>query len=148
MSKLVPPWQNSGSAHDVDHLRCMTMLKNNNKCCRSTLCAYHVHRGKTKVIVCSLQPCGHLLRRTNLLAILYVMFSCVFVTFPCGVLGQVWNLIVSIPDICRLTYFYNICKIFSILYLIAKKSKKINMLINKRIKDTKLEIHSLQKGEN
>ena len=25
--------------------------------------------------------------------------------FPVGVLGQVWYLIVSIPDICTLTYF-------------------------------------------
>ena len=24
---------------------------------------------------------------------------CVFVTFPCGILGQVWYLIVSIPDL-------------------------------------------------
>ena len=45
--------------------------------------------------------------RANLLALLYVMFSCVFVTCPCGVLGQVWYLIVSIPDICLLTYFCN-----------------------------------------
>ena len=43
--------------------------------------------------------------RANLLALLYVMFSCVFVTFPCGVLGQVWYLIVSIPGVCLLTYF-------------------------------------------
>ena len=42
--------------------------------------------------------------RANLLDFLYVMFSCVFVTFPCGVLGQVWYLIVSIPDLCLLTY--------------------------------------------
>ena len=42
--------------------------------------------------------------RTNLLALLYVIFSCVFVTFPCGVLGQVWCLIVSIHDICLLPY--------------------------------------------
>ena len=34
-----------------------------------------------------------------------VMFYCVFVTFPCGFLGQVWYLIVSIPDPCLLTYF-------------------------------------------
>ena len=27
-----------------------------------------------------------------------VMLNCVFVTFPCGYLGQVWYLIVSIPD--------------------------------------------------
>ena len=39
-----------------------------------------------------------------LLALLYVLFYCVFVTFPCGVLGQVWCLIVSIPDLCPL-YF-------------------------------------------
>ena len=42
--------------------------------------------------------------RANLLALLYEMFSCVFVTFPYGVLGQVWYLIVSIPDLCLLTY--------------------------------------------
>ena len=40
----------------------------------------------------------------NLLGLLYVMFYCVFVTFLCGVLGQVWYLIVSIPDFCLLTY--------------------------------------------
>ena len=33
------------------------------------------------------------------------MFYCVFVTFLFGVLGQVGYLIVSIPDICLLTYF-------------------------------------------
>ena len=43
--------------------------------------------------------------RANLLALLYVMFSCVFVTFPCGVKGQVWYLIVSISDLCILNYF-------------------------------------------
>ena len=31
--------------------------------------------------------------------LLFVMFNCVFVTFPCGILGQVWYLIVSIPNI-------------------------------------------------
>ena len=35
----------------------------------------------------------------------FVMFNCVFVTFPCGILGQVWYSIVSIPDLCRLSYF-------------------------------------------
>ena len=35
----------------------------------------------------------------------FVMFNYVFVTFPCGILGQVWYLIVSIPDLCRLSYF-------------------------------------------
>ena len=42
----------------------------------------------------------------DLFALLCVMFYCVFVTFPCGVLGQMCCLIVSIPDICLLSYFY------------------------------------------
>ena len=37
--------------------------------------------------------------------LLFVMFNCVFVTFPCGILGQVWYLIVPIPDLCHLSYF-------------------------------------------
>ena len=44
--------------------------------------------------------------RADLLALLCVMFPCDFVTFPYGVLGQVWFLIVSISDICLLPYFY------------------------------------------
>ena len=31
---------------------------------------------------------------------------CVFVTFPFGILGQVWYLIVSIPDPCCLSFFW------------------------------------------
>ena len=30
---------------------------------------------------------------------------CIFDTFPCGILGQVWYLIISIPDLCLLSYF-------------------------------------------
>ena len=37
--------------------------------------------------------------------LLFVMFNCVFVTFPCGILCQVWYLIVLIPDLCHLSYF-------------------------------------------
>ena len=54
--------------------------------------------------VFSLQPYGQQLGRTGLFARLYVEFSCVFVNFPCGVLGQVWWLIVLITDLCILTY--------------------------------------------
>ena len=43
---------------------------------------------------------------SNFLALLCVMFSCVFVTFPYDVLGQVWYLIVLIPDLCLLPYFF------------------------------------------
>ena len=36
--------------------------------------------------------------------LLFAMFNCTFATFPCGILGQVWYLIVSIPDPCPLSY--------------------------------------------
>ena len=48
-------------------------------------------------LVCSLQPCGHLL------ALLYVMFSCVFYHFPMWCPGS--SVVVYIPDLCFLTYF-------------------------------------------
>ena len=35
----------------------------------------------------------------------FVMFNYVFVTFKCGILGQVWYLIALIPDLCHLSYF-------------------------------------------
>ena len=41
----------------------------------------------------------------KVLAPLFVMFTCVLVTFIFGVLGQVWLLIASIPDICLLPDF-------------------------------------------
>ena len=43
--------------------------------------------------------------RADLLALLYVIFLCVFVTFSHGVLGQLSYLIVSISDLCLLPYF-------------------------------------------
>ena len=41
--------------------------------------------------------------RADLLALVYVYSN--FVTFPFGIMGQVWYLIVSIPDPCCLSYF-------------------------------------------
>ena len=41
---------------------------------------------------------------------------CIYVTFPCGILGQVWYLIVSFPVLCCLSYFDPILKIIIILY--------------------------------
>ena len=37
--------------------------------------------------------------------LLFVMSNYDFVTFPCGILGQVWFLVVLTPDLCRLSYF-------------------------------------------
>ena len=38
--------------------------------------------------------------KADLLDLLCVVFSCVFVTFPYGFPGRVWYLIVLIPDLC------------------------------------------------
>ena len=51
-------------------------------------------------------PCW---KRVNLLSLVCGVY-CGFVTFPGGILDQVWNLIVSIPDHCCLSYVYNRCK--------------------------------------
>ena len=53
-------------------------------------------------------PCSLIItywEKFDLLALLCVTFSCVFVTFSYGVLGQVWYLIILIPDICLHLYF-------------------------------------------
>ena len=67
----------------------------------------------TCFLVCSLQPCGHLLGKgLHPGSLVCEVFLC-FVTFPCGVLRQVWYLIVSIPEVSLLTYFvhYNFLKL-------------------------------------
>ena len=55
------------------------------------------------VRVCSYVPCGHLLGKGWPLGprcgVLWVCY------FPIGILVEVWYLIVSIPDLCTLTYF-------------------------------------------
>ena len=60
------------------------------------------------------------LEMTNHLAFLYVILSCVFVTFPCSVLDQVRNLIVSTHDLCLLPYF-DFC-----LIIVSKASAILN----------------------
>ena len=54
--------------------------------------------------------------RADLLALVCDVY-CVFITFPCGILGQVWYLIVSFPDLWRLfnldtLYWPNMCPSF------------------------------------
>ena len=43
--------------------------------------------------------------------LLFVMSYCDFVTFPCGILGQVRYFIVLILDLCHLSYFNSARKI-------------------------------------
>ena len=71
-------------------------------------------------VVC--QPRGYPMGKGwPLCSLLSMMFSCVFVTFPCGVLGQVWYLIVSISYLCLFSYFYN--KAFRLLHNIDNISQ-------------------------
>ena len=60
-------------------------------------CACHAF---ASVHCCLLVTCCE---RADLLDL--VCADCVFVTFPYGILGRVWYLIVWIPDLCRLSYF-------------------------------------------
>ena len=53
------------------------------------------------VRVCLYVPCGHLLGKGWPLVCGVYLLVC---HFPIGILGQLWNLIVSIPDRCTLTY--------------------------------------------
>ena len=55
------------------------------------------------VYMCFVVTCWE---RADLLALVCGVY-CEFVTFPIGILGQVLYLIVSIPDLCTLTYFDN-----------------------------------------
>ena len=61
--------------------------------------------------------------RADLLALLCNVY-CGFATFPRGILGQVWYLIVSIPDLCHLSYFYypNFLT-FSVIYALKSSQK-------------------------
>ena len=49
--------------------------------------------------------------------LLFVILNCVFVTLPCSILGNRWYLIVSIPYLCRLSYFtYALHFILSVMF--------------------------------
>ena len=67
----------------------------------------------TSVNMCFVVTCWE---RADLLALVCGV-CCEFVTFPFGILGQVWYLIVSIPDLFTLTYFHEIPSLHYILCL-------------------------------
>ena len=61
-------------------------------------CVSHVF---ASVHCCPVDTC---LERAGLLALVGDVY-CIFVTLLCGILGHVWYLIVSFPDLCLLSYF-------------------------------------------
>ena len=62
---------------------------------------------------------------------MYVKISLCFVTIPCDVLGQVWNLIVLIPDPSLLTYFQHLKKSFYIFLFLNALQCKFKLAIKK-----------------
>ena len=52
---------------------------------------------------------GHVFRRIQFVLAIFLE------GFPIGILGQVWYLFVSIPDLCTLTYF--VCLILSEIFV-------------------------------
>ena len=72
------------------------------------------------------------------------VFSCVFVTFPHGVLSRVWYLIVSILDLCFIPYFH--C-------LVNETDNPINLILLficflKKVSEYDQEIPQLQTADN
>ena len=66
--------------------------------------------------------------RADLLALVGDVY-CIFVTFPCGIRGQVWYLIVLFLDLCRLSYFYSVWRGLSLRRWHLKLSNiKVHML--------------------
>ena len=60
-----------------------------------------------RLFICALwSPAGK-----GLTSRLSFVVSSVSSHFPIGILGQVWYLIVSIPDLCTITYFYHLCSL-------------------------------------
>ena len=56
-----------------------------------------------RLFICALwSPAGK-----GLTSWLSFVVSTVSLSLPIGILGQVWYLIVSIPDLCTFTYFYS-----------------------------------------
>ena len=73
--------------------------------------------------------------------VLFVMFKYVFVTFACGILGQVWYLIVSIPDFCHRSYlemaleikqYVQFAFLLYILFIPISSINSLNVLLNFR----------------
>ena len=80
------------------------------------------------VLCCIVVTCWE---RADLLTLVGDVY-CIFVTFPCGTLSQVWYLIVSFPDLCLLSYSHAPTYIYSFLlnsrcipgFLFIKKIKR------------------------
>ena len=92
---------------------------------------FSIPKGSTILfMICSISDVGS----TMCVPCMCLAFSCVFVTFPCGVLGQVWCWIVSSPDL-SLLFFFSMSRFVPhnwILDLLYDKVKFVSECIYKR----------------
>ena len=66
--------------------------------------------------------------RADLLALLDDVY-CIFVTLPCGILCRVWYLIVSFPDLCRLSYCVQKAAMLVSADIVRPRKQKIKILL-------------------
>ena len=81
--------------------------------------------------------------------LLFLMFNCVFLTFPCGILGQVFFLIVSLPDLCHLSYFYCYCTMDSLIVIVSIRMgnpSEYKGLVNALFINDKDSLHQIMGG--
>ena len=92
--------------------------------------------------VCLYVLCSHLLEKgwplgSRLWCLLWVCH------FPIGILGQVWYLIVSIPELCTLTYFYLSTKYSCQLLCIILTTDSQNLgRLNRRLSEVLLALEN------
>ena len=77
--------------------------------------------------------------------LLFVVLNCVVVTFPFGILGQVWYLIVSTPDLCPISDFNTVRILEQCPWLLnfAYSYKMVCNFTKNKQKYAKHSIHSL-----
>ena len=83
-------------------------------------------------LVCPLQPCDHLLGKGSPFGCLVCYVFLCFVTYLNGVSGQVWYLIVSIPDLCLL-YFVGLYSLAYIFFCGLSTNVHVRLVLCERI---------------
>ena len=140
IASFLTPYKGTGNRFSISFLVCPTEQTQHNIYGRvfyvfvlSCVCYVFVR-------VCLYVLCGHLLWKgwplgSRLWCLLWVCH------FPIGILGQVWFLIVSIPDLWTLTYFYWMTlnlfwRVYYILTLLHMRNKKRMFVSYRNVKNS------------
>ena len=88
---------------------------------------------------CTVATCW---KRAVLLALVGDVYCILFVTFPCGILGQVWYkmyVIVLFPHLCRLSYFIKLPFVINIFVMSIFEWLFTQVLLYRILKDRKIQ---------